>query len=106
MDPNELVKANHAIAKSTAEIIAAVPLADIAERTCGPSDLIGERLRERVERCFEKTASMIQDAGFTPQAVPLKLLFPILQGASLEDDEDLHTMWASNHSCTLAMSAS
>ena len=35
-----------------------------------------------------------EEAGFTPQAVPIKLLFPLLDGASLEEDEDLHTMWS------------
>src|SRR6266568_709406 len=37
---------------------------------------------------------MAKDAGFTPQAVPPKILFPLLEGASFEEDEDLHTMWA------------
>src|SRR6266568_757412 len=37
---------------------------------------------------------MAQEAGFTPQAVPPKILFPLLEGASFEDNEDLHTMWA------------
>ena len=26
--------------------------------------------------------------------MPIKLLFPLLEGASLEENEDLHTMWA------------
>ena len=69
MDPNELIKAAPAIAKGAAEIIAAVPLADIVKRICGPpADLLGDKLRERVERCFEKTAHMTQEAGFTPLA--------------------------------------
>ena len=37
---------------------------------------------------------MANDAGFTPQVVPIKLLFPLLDGASMEEDEDLHTMGA------------
>jgi hypothetical protein len=37
---------------------------------------------------------MAKDAGFTPKAVPIKLSFPLLEGASLEENEDLHTMWA------------
>ena len=95
MDGAEIVKAVPGIAKGVAEIIAAVPIADIVKRICGPTaDLFGEKAKQRVERCFEKTARMTQDAGFTPQAVPPKLLVPILQEASLEDDEDLHTMWA------------
>lgn len=31
---------------------------------------------------------------FTPQAVPPKIPFSLLEGASFEEDEDLHTMWA------------
>lgn len=95
MNPDDLIKAAPAIAKGAAEIIAAVPIADIVKRICGPpADLLGDKLRERVERCFEKTARMTQDTGVTPQAVPPKLLLPILQGASVEENEDLHTMWA------------
>jgi len=37
---------------------------------------------------------MARDAGFQPQVVPPKVLFPLLEGASFEDNEDLHTMWA------------
>lgn len=37
---------------------------------------------------------MAQEAGFTPQAVPPKILFPLLEGASFEEDESLHDMWA------------
>jgi hypothetical protein len=37
---------------------------------------------------------MAQEAGFTPQAVSPKILFPLLEGASFEENEDLHTMWA------------
>jgi hypothetical protein len=44
--------------------------------------------------CIEKAEKMAQDAGFTPRAVPPKLLFPLLEGVSFEDDEDMHTMWA------------
>jgi len=95
MDGSELVKQIPPIAKGVAEIIATVPLADIVKRICAPTaDLLGEKAKQRIELCFEKTAKIAQDAGFTPQAVPPKLLVPILQGASLEDDEDLHTMWA------------
>jgi hypothetical protein len=37
---------------------------------------------------------MALDAGFTPKAVPTKLLFALLEGASLEENEDLHDKWA------------
>jgi hypothetical protein len=45
-------------------------------------------------KLLEKAERMAKDAGFTPQAVPPKILFPLLEGASFEDNEDLHTMWA------------
>jgi hypothetical protein len=95
MNPDEVITVAPAIAKGVAGIIAAVPIADIVKRIIGPpADVIGEKLKRRLERCFEKAIPMIQEAGITPQAVPPKLLLPILEGASLEEDEDLHTMWA------------
>ena len=49
---------------------------------------------ERQLKCLEKAERMAKGAGFTPQAVPPKILFPLLEGASFEENEDLHTMWA------------
>src|SRR5947208_13537251 len=49
---------------------------------------------ERQLKCVEKAERMVKEAGFTPQAVPPKILFPLLEGASFEEDEGLHTMWA------------
>ena len=43
---------------------------------------------------LKKAEKMATDAGFTPKAVPVKLLFPMLEGASLEENESLHDMWA------------
>jgi hypothetical protein len=37
---------------------------------------------------------MLKEAGISPQAVPPRLFLPILEAASIEDDEDLHTRWA------------
>jgi hypothetical protein len=81
--------------KVVAIIVAGVPLADIVKRTVPSStDLLGKRMADRVERCFVKTAKMIEDAGVNPQQVEDKLVIAILRAASLEQDEDLHTMWA------------
>lgn len=49
---------------------------------------------ERQLTCVEKAERMAKDAGFTPQLVPPKILFPLLEGASFEDNDDLHTMWS------------
>jgi hypothetical protein len=46
---------------------------------------------------FENTCPNVQAElkfVYTPKAVPIKILFPLLEGASLEENEDLHTMWA------------
>jgi hypothetical protein len=69
----------------------------------GPAaDEVAEMLRDSIRvyryqrqlRLLQKAETMASKAGFTPQAVPLKLLFPLLEGASLEEDEDIHTMWS------------
>jgi len=49
---------------------------------------------ERQTMCVKKAGQMLTEVGITPSAVPPKLLFPLLEGASFEDNEDLHTMWA------------
>ena len=45
-------------------------------------------------RLAEKTATMLQEAQLLPKAVRPKLLLTIFDNAGIEDDEDLHTMWA------------
>src|ERR1700686_3228249 len=81
----------------------AIPFTPIARRMLGPAaDELAEMSRdharmyryERRVRCVEKAVRMAQEAGFTPQPVRPKILFPLLEGASFEDREDLHTMWA------------
>ena len=45
-------------------------------------------------KMFQKTQRMLEEAGITPQAVSPRLFLPILDNASIEDDEDLHSRWA------------
>src|SRR6266404_9326374 len=103
MDPNELIKAAPEIAKGLTAVGAAIPFTAIVKRMLGPAaDELAEMWRDQVrlyryERqltCVEKAERMAQEAGFTPQAVPPKILFPLLEGVSFEEDEDLHSMWA------------
>jgi hypothetical protein len=93
MDPTELNVPG--LQKLLDAIVAGVPLADIVKRIVQPStDVLGKRMADRVERCLVKTAKMIEDAGVTPQPAEDKLVIEILRGASLEEDDDLQTMWA------------
>jgi len=80
------------------------PIADIVKRVAGPAaDEVGLTLQDSVRvyrarrglRLFEKFKENCRKRGFSPKQVPLKLLLPILDSASVEDDEDLHTAWAS-----------
>jgi hypothetical protein len=107
MDPetvDSLVKAAPVIAKGVTAVGAAIPFTAIVKRMLGPAaDELAEMWRDQVRmyryerqlKCVVKAEKMAQEAGFTPQAVPPKVLFPLLEGASLEDDENLHDMWAS-----------
>src|SRR5580704_16581062 len=103
MDPADIVKAAPEIAKGVAAVGAAIPFTAIVKRMLGPAaDELAEMWRDKVRlyryerqlKCVEKAERMAQEAGFEPQAVPPKILFPLLKGASFEDNEDLHTMWA------------
>lgn len=104
MDPNELIKAAPELAKGAGAIAAAVPFTAIVKRMLGPAaDELAEMLRDQVRlyryerqiKCLEKAERMAKEAGFTPQAVPPKILFPLLEGVSFEENNTLHTMWAS-----------
>jgi hypothetical protein len=103
MDANELVKHAPEIAKAATAVAAAVPFTAIVKRMLGPAaDELAEMWKDQIRlyryerqlKCVEKAERMAQEAGFTPQAVPPKILFPLLEGASFEEDENLHDMWA------------
>jgi hypothetical protein len=101
--PDDLIHAAPAIAKGAAAVGAAIPFTGIVKRMLGPAaDELAEMWRDQVRlyryerqlKCIEKAERMAQEAGFTPQAVPPKILFPLLEGASFEENENLHDMWA------------
>ncbi len=104
MDPNDIVKLAPEIAKGAAALGAAIPFTGIVKRMLGPAaDELAEMWRDQIRiyrygrqlKLLEKAERMAQEAGFTPQAVPPKILFPLLEGASFEENENLHDMWAS-----------
>ena len=103
MDANEIIKHAPELLKGGAAVASALKFTDIIKAMLGPATAeIAERFRDTVRlyrygrqlECLNKAEKMAKDAGFTPKAVPIKLLFPLLEGASLEEDEHLHTMWA------------
>jgi hypothetical protein len=63
---------------------------------------LGEMLKEelapyraaRGKRLLEKMAKMVKEGDITVHRVPGRILFPIVESASLEDDENLHSKWA------------
>lgn len=102
MDP-EVVKQVSQALKGVAVIAGGLKLSSIIKAFLGPAvDEFAQRIRDEVRlyrfgrqlKCLEKAEKMVQDAGFNPNVVPLKILFPVLDAASMEEDEDIHTMWA------------
>lgn len=51
------------------------------------------RLKRQI-RLLLTAQARLEKAGITPQTVPLKTFMPLLEGASLEDDEQLEEKWA------------
>jgi hypothetical protein len=92
------------VIKSAAPVAAgSIPFTGIVRRILGPAaDEVAEMFRDEIRRyrygrqlkCIEKAEKMAEKAGFTPNAVPPKILFPLLEGVSMEEDEFLHDMWA------------
>lgn len=103
MSEYEIVKHIPETAKAAGAVAATVPFTAIVKRMLGPAaDEVAEMWKDQIRmyryerqiKCVEKAERMAEEAGFTPKAVPPKILFPLLEGASLEHDETLHTMWA------------
>ncbi len=78
-------------------------IADLARRLAGPSaDEIGTMLGDRVRvyrlknwlSVLRKTEKILEAAGLPAKAVPPRLLFPIVESSSLDDDETLQGLWA------------
>jgi abortive infection alpha-like protein len=88
----------NAVGKPGAEI-----LKHLIERFLGPAvDVGGEALRDWIRARTQRAAATLTDAvkllsnaGEEPQPVPGRILLPILEFGSLEEDEDLRNRWAS-----------
>ena len=75
----------------------------LLQRIAGPlADEIGESLALTARpyrialgvKMFQKTQRMLKEAGLPAQSVPPRLFLPMLEAASIENDEDLHTRWS------------
>ncbi len=76
---------------------------DFIERLAGPSidgmgGLLGDqvkfiRFKNKVNIAL-KAQAMLEKKGISPKNVPLKLIVPLLEQASLEEDEELQNIWA------------
>jgi hypothetical protein len=92
-------------APSAAAVTVALKAAkDFLAKVTGPAvDELGEIGRDYVKGWRAKNSSVVlaeadkllSEAGREPQAVPPKILLPLLENASLEDDNFLQRTWAS-----------
>jgi len=80
------------------------PVADLFAKLTGPAaeeyglmwqDSVKMRRTKRLVSGLSKTKKMLEGAGIDANIVPDKLLLPIFEGMSVEDDESLSDMWAS-----------
>jgi Abortive infection alpha len=76
---------------------------DLISALFGPAaEEAGQMLRDEVRsyrrlrraRLWARTQSALRKLGVSPKPVPSKLLSPIIDNASLEDDDDLQDIWA------------
>jgi hypothetical protein len=79
------------------------PFADLLEKLAGPAAAeIGFTLKDHVRvfrfkrqlRLFERVKEMLAKSKMEPGRVPLKLLLPVVENASVEENNDLQDRWA------------
>jgi abortive infection alpha-like protein len=78
------------------------PVTDVVKQLLGPAATeiglsLGESVRvwrlKRTVRLLEEVRQIAVDAGLDLKPVAPRLLFPLLEAASLEDNKDLHERW-------------
>ena len=79
------------------------PMGDMLRKIAGPvSGELGESIGvvarhyryKLAVKMLQKTERMLREAGINPRAVPPRVFLPIIENASVQDDDDLHTRWA------------
>jgi hypothetical protein len=69
--------------------------ADLFRRLVGPSiDLLGAKMRDRIQKTVERSDEMLEDAKATPEYIEPRLLLPLLQAASVAENETIQEMFA------------
>src|ERR1035438_2714716 len=100
MTPDEMELAKEGLKESVKQMFA--PVQDIMRQLTGPAAtevglMWGDACRAwRVRNAFRLVLGVKQAAqenGFELNPVAPRLLFPLLEAATLEDDEDLHKRW-------------
>jgi hypothetical protein len=91
-DPStELVKA---AAGGTVEALVRTLFAPIVETGEWAADLIRRQRIKTQIRTLEMTQQILDEARLTARVVPPKLLVPLLESASLEENDDMQARWA------------
>jgi hypothetical protein len=90
----ELLKPLADLTESVRKLIA--PFSDPLLKELG--EYVAARIRfihfKRSLKVLEEAKRLLGERGMEPKAVDLKILLPILEGAGLEDNDDLINMWS------------
>lgn len=100
MTDDELQLAKEGLKESIKQSLA--PFQDLLRQLFGPSATEvglawGDSTRlwrvKRLVRCLDEFQQFKMKRGLKLKSIALKTLFPLLEGATLEDDDDLHERW-------------
>lgn len=76
---------------------------DLLHKLAGPmfdefGAMLGDTVRvhrfKNLIKTFQETQRLLHDAGLQANAVPLRLLVPIIENSSIEDNDSLQELWA------------
>jgi hypothetical protein len=102
MTPDEMELTKDGLKESVKQMFA--PVHDIVRQVSGDAAteiglMLGDYVRlwrlKRTVRLLKDVKKVVSDAGLTLKPVAPRLLFPILDAATLEDEEELHQRWVS-----------
>lgn len=92
------------MSEDTSELLKiADKLTDLVQRLAGPmADELGQMLGDKVRvyrvknwiNTVQKTGRLLREARLSANAVPPRLLLPIIESSSVEDNDSLQDLWA------------